>query len=214
MFDVIVFGATFAAAGIASRYLKKCLVIDSGMQAGDEFLGALRFLEKTADVHAALQQCHTRFGTEIISVERTGAGYACVTCGVEGYCTYEAKRIVDTRCCTEMCLSKTYNFLIHSEEIPIFTKVTWEPTEAENRYLVCCPVPLSCSYPEARTRVMELLSQFSPSQKLVLLAGTFDYQVKSGNMQTRDGILYLPSKAYATPDLAFAAGANIGEVEE
>ena len=210
MFDVIVFGATFAAAGIASRYLKKCLVIDSGMQAGDEFLGALRFLEKTADVHAALQQCHTRFGTEIISVERTGAGYACVTCGADGYCTYEAKQIIDTRCSEEMCLSKTYNLLIHSEEIPKFPNAKWESTKDENRYLVCCPVPLSCGYPEARAKVMEQIARFSNGQKVVLLAGNFDYQIKAGYPEVRDGILYLPSKAYATPELAFAAGQVFG----
>lgn len=210
MFELIVLGASFTAAGIASRYGQRCLVIEPGMQAGNEFLGALRFLEKSADVHMALQQCHTLFGTEIISVAKTGAGYTCVTCGVDGYCTYEAKQIIDTRCSEEMCVSKTYNLLIHSKEVPKLSNVKWESTMDENRYLVCCPVSLSCGYPEARAKVMELLARFSNGQKVVLLASSFDYQIKAGYLEVRDGILYLPSKAYATPGLAFAAGQVFG----
>ena len=43
MYDVILLGATFAAAGIAQSYKEKCLILDSKPYAGYEFLSALHF---------------------------------------------------------------------------------------------------------------------------------------------------------------------------
>ena len=43
MYDVIVFGATFAAAGISEKFKEKCLVLERRLQAGYEFYGALRY---------------------------------------------------------------------------------------------------------------------------------------------------------------------------
>lgn len=43
MYDVIVLGATFAAAGIAGVRKEKCLILDSKPYAGHEFLSALHF---------------------------------------------------------------------------------------------------------------------------------------------------------------------------
>lgn len=206
MYDIIIFGATFAAAGIASQHKKRCLVIERRMQAGYEFFGALRFTAEETAIYEALKQCHTLFGTELISVQKTEKGFTCVTHGVNGYCTYYAKRVVDTRCNREMCLSKTYNLLIDSQEEPAFCNVHWERTEVKNRYLVCCPVPVSWGYPEARAAAMDVIRQFSETQRLVLLANEFDYQVKSGYPKTLDSILYLPSRAYENPGLAFEAG--------
>ena len=43
MYETIILGATFAAAGIASRQKKKCLILEQSLQAGYEFFGALNY---------------------------------------------------------------------------------------------------------------------------------------------------------------------------
>lgn len=43
LYDVIVLGATFTAAGIAQKYKEKCLIVERSTLAGYEFLSALNF---------------------------------------------------------------------------------------------------------------------------------------------------------------------------
>ena len=43
MYEVIVLGATFAAAGIAEQCKHNCLILERRAQAGYEFFGALQF---------------------------------------------------------------------------------------------------------------------------------------------------------------------------
>ena len=211
MFDMIVLGATFAAAGIAHQYKEKCLVIERRAPAGYEFFGALHFAVDETVIYSYFKSSPTLFCTELISVEETENGFACVTHGVNGYYTYYAKKVIDTRCNAEMSLSKTYNLLIDSKEVPTFSKGFWEKANGGNRYILYCPVPLSCGYAEARAEAEKILAQFSETQQVILSAHEFDYRVKEGYPKTENGILYLPSKAYTHPDLAFEAGLGIGE---
>ncbi len=211
MYDVIVLGATFAAAGIAQQHKEKCLVIERGTQAGYEFFGALNFAVAETEIYSHFKSCHTLFGTELVSVEKTDDGFGCVTHGVQGFYTYYAKKVIDTRSNAEMSLSKSYNLLIDSKEEPAFSNLHWEKTKGENRYIVYCPVPLSYGYAEARAAVQGIIEQFSETQRLIFSANEFDYHIKEGYPKTQDGILYLPSKAYENPALAVAAGLEAGE---
>ena len=201
MYDVIVLGATFAAAGIARRK-ENCLVLERRAQAGCEFIGTLDFSANEHDLYTRLQRCRTLFCTEVVSVEKHDDGFTCVTHGVDGYRTYRGKQVIDTRCTAEMSLSKTYNLLICSKERPTFP---CKPV-GEDRYVVYCPVAPDAGFAEARAEAWKIISQFSHTQRLILSANEFDYRVKEGYPQLRDGILYLPSKAYASGSLAMAAG--------
>lgn len=206
MYEVIVLGATFAAAGIAHKYKEKCLVLERRMQAGYEFFGSLYCGVGSACIYPCFQACHTVFGTGLVEVKPCDGGFACVTHGIEGFRTYKAKRVVDTRCNGAMSLSKTYNLLIESKETPAFSNVSWEKAEGENRYVLRCPVPLACGYTEARAIVQAVVQHFSETQRLILSADEFDYQLRGDYPRTEGGILYLPSKAYEDPARAFAAG--------
>ena len=211
MYDVIVLGATFAAAGIAQQHKEKCLVIERRAQAGYEFFAALDFTVAETEIYAHFKNCHTLFCTELVSVQKNSDGFACVTHGVQGFCTYYAKNVIDTRCNTETSISKTYNLLIDSKEKPVFLNCRCEKAKGENRYIVYCPVPLYCGYAEARAAAQDIIGQFSETQRLILSAYEFDYHIKEGYPKTRDGILLLPSKAYKNPKLAFEAGQRIVE---
>lgn len=211
MYEVIVLGAGFAAAGIARQLGERCLVIERRAKAGSEFFGALRNLGEEADLHSQFEGCHLLFCTSVVSVEKDGNGFICVTHGVDGFRTYQAKKIIDTRCLSKMCRSKTFNLLIESQDEPAFANVRWERTRWENRYLLCCPVDLSCTYSQAREMALALVKQFSEKQRLILSADVFDYQVEGEYPCIQNGIVHLPSKAYETPELAFAAGLSIGE---
>lgn len=238
MYEVIVLGATFAAAGIAHKCKDKCLVLEHRVQAGYEFFGALQFgsgYEKEikcadalalyesfsqesagfygcdAHIYPYFKDCHAIFGAQVVSVEKCDGGFVCVAHGVSGFCTYKAKRIIDTRCNAEMSVSKTYNLLIASEETPAYDNVHYYKAGGENRYVLRCPVPLDCGYAEARTIAKKLIQDFKETQRLILSADEFDYQVKKEYPQERNGILYLPSKAYENPIRAFEAGVTMAQ---
>lgn len=235
MYDVIVLGATFAAAGVVLGCKGSCLVVDRSLRAGYEFFGALQWgsgYEKTLQreearqlqqllrggffggdrhIYPLLEKGEVRFGTQVISVESTENGFRCLTHSVEGYAAYEAKTVIDTRTHSPMCLSKTYNFLMESREVPAFPGVSCQATELEGRYLVCCPVDLAWDYPQAREVAWNTVSRFSGEQKLILFADEFDYQLKPGYPKKEQGVLFLPSKAYENPCLALEAGILAGE---
>lgn len=206
MYEVIVLGASFAALGIAESLGDKCLILERGLRAGSEFFDALRFTEAEAELCSALRNCSVLFGTDVVSVEKTDHGYACRVFNARGFTTYYAKRVIDTRCREGQCLSKTYNLLITSDTKPSFEGVHAEKASGENRFLLCCDVPLSCTYAEARGLLLPLITELSASQRLILSANAFDYRVKADYPKTEDGILYLPSKCYESPDLATEAG--------
>lgn len=211
MYDVIVLGATFAAAGIAGLCKEKCLVIERRAQAGYEYFGALDFSVDETEIYSYFKSNNILFCTEIVSVQKNDNVFECVTHGAQGFCTYYAKKVIDTRSNAKMSLSKTFNLLIDSKEEPAFSNLHWEKTKGENRYIVYCPVPLSYGYAEARAAVQGIIEQFSETQRLIFSAYEFDYHIKEGYPKTQDGILYLPSKAYENPGLAVAAGLEAGE---
>lgn len=202
MYEVIVLGATYAAAGIAQKYKEKCLVIERRLQGGYEFFCG----QCKEPIYEIFGQCRTMFSAEIVEIQKTDKGFTCLTHGVDGFRSYEAKHVVDTRCREDMCISKTFDLLMESSEKPNFANVTWEQGNKENRFILRCAVPLDCTYPQARAIEKTIVEQFAEGQKLILSADNFTYQVKPGYPKMENGVLLLPSKAYETPDLAFAAG--------
>ncbi len=162
-----------------------------------------------AEIYPYLQEADVLFDTQIVDLKKTEKGFLCTTHGVEGFCAYEAKRVIDTRSNEKMSLSKTFNLLMESKETPAFPGVTIAKAGLEDHYVLRLPVALSCGYTDARAAAKKIVAQFSENQKLLLSAWGFDYQVKADYPKTEDGILYLPSKMYADPVLAFAAGLEV-----
>lgn len=205
MYELIVLGATFAAAGIARTYGESCLVIEPGLEAGYEFTQALRPGLKDDFLYRSFRQSNVLFAAQIVSVEREDNGFVCVTHGVDGYRTHRAKKIIDTRTCDNICQSKTYNLLIDSPEAPENLGVAYDQV-ADSRYVLSCPVEPECDYPQARRKSYEILEKFTEDQRLILSANEFDYVVKPGYPKWEDGIFYMPSKAYETAEAAQKAG--------
>lgn len=203
MFEVIVLGATFLAAGIARRYQKECLVIERRAKAGYEFFGTYG---AESHIYPCFGEAVTLFNTEIVSITRTDNGFSCFTHSVSGYRCFEAKRVIDTRCTAQMSVSKSYNLLMESDKAPDFIGTCYENGEMEHHYILKCEVPLSCDFTQARRTALNVIEHFSENQRLILTADEFDYRVKYDYPKTENGILHLPSKAYDTPALAFAAG--------
>lgn len=211
MYDVIVLGATFAAAGIAGLCKEKCLVIERRAQAGYEYFGALDFSVDETEIYSYFKSNNILFCTEIVSVQKNDNVFECVTHGAQGFCTYYAKKVIDTRSNAKMSLSKTFNLLIDSKEEPFFSRCYWKKAKEKNRYIVYCPVPLSYGYAQARASAQDIIKQFSKTQRVILSAHEFDYHIKEDFPKTQNGILYLPSKLYKNPQLAFEAGLKIGK---
>lgn len=234
MYEVIVLGATFAAAGIAQRYKEQCLILEQSQQAGGEFFGAFHFgtdctnppknsdalalwenfsegniCERCRDIYPLLSQAKVLFDAQLVSVEQTEEGFACVTYGVEGFCTHWAKQVIDTRSTDAIAIAKTYNMLIESQEAPAFEGICREEIGIRDFYVLRLPVPLSCGYAEARSAAKKVILDFSETQKLVLFASEFDYQIPEDYPKMNAGIRRLPSKAYAHPALAFEAGLEV-----
>ena len=81
----------------------------------------------------------------------------------------------------------------------------------EQNYVLRCEVPLDADYPQARKIATEILKKLPDNHKLVLLADAFDYQVKSGYPKTENSVVYMPSKKYENPLLAFDVGVCCGK---
>ncbi len=207
MYELIVFGATFAAAGIAEKHQGSCLVIERRMDAGYEFF--CPHFDSDIEIYPHLQKADLLFGTDVVSVEKSEKGFSCLVHNVEGFSTFEAKRIIDTRCSAQMCDGKTYDLMIVSDEVPAFPGVSCKKVGQEKHYILSVPVEADCSYPDARAAAFQVVKQFSSSQRLIYSAGEFNYQVKAGYPKEENGILYLPSKAYADPAQAFNAGKEL-----
>ena len=238
MHEVIVLGATFAAAGIAARLKGSCLVLERRLQAGCEFFGALNFGsgygkavsgKEAQQLHRKFLQAgngyygcdayiypyfhpdHTLFATEIVSIEKNCDVFQCVTHGVDGFRTFSARQVVDTRTHGKAVLSKTYNLLIRSDNPPCFAGISTEKAGMTDNYVLHCPVSPGCSFSEARAEAQKLLHRFSEDQRVILFANEFDYQIRPEALAVEDGIRYLPSKLFENPVLAFDAGLALGE---
>lgn len=234
MFEVIVLGATFAAAGIAQTCQKSCLILECSTRAGNEFFGALNFgknyeapvckdaavqLQKKLldsglyggerNLYPYFQNTNILFQTAVVSVTSVDGHFVCLTHGIDGYASFEAKRVIDTRSRDTMCCSKTYNLLIESLSPPVFSGTEAEKAPGNNRYILRCAVPADCSYQEARKAAFGVMQNFAEDQKLILSADVFDYKIKEGYPKNEAGILYLPSKAFDNPALAFQAGLEV-----
>lgn len=243
MYDVIVLGATFLAAGIA-QVAENCLVIERRPQAGYEFISAINFgtnydkelkseeakaLYKTfeernfqtenrgslfnisAPFYRLLEDKNILLNTEIISVEKTDDCFICTTHGVSGYRTFEAKKIVDTRCDDTMCISKTFNLLMDGNTSELNDDVKYEKRGFENNYVLRIPVPNDTSYSDARKKAKDIIGTLPETHRLVLSADAFDYEIENGYPKTENDILYQPSGNFENPLLAFDSGVCLGK---
>ena len=247
MYDLIVLGATFAAAGIAQTFPGSCLILEPKPLAGYEFLSTCHhgtdyhipavyplaqqmqrtFAEKGAFAHnrTCLFDCAAPFytllegkevllNTHILSTEKTDDGFRVTVHGINGFRTFTAKRIIDTRCNNRMCQSKTYNMLIDGTgEVTLPEGVVREEWGFTHNYVLRCTVAPEDTLITARKRAKEVLEQLPEGHKVILLADDFDYQVKPGYPKTENGILMLPSKAYPNPILALDAGIHVAQKE-
>lgn len=237
MYDVIVFGATFAAAGIAEKFKEKCLVLERRLQAGYEFYGALRYgagydkplrRKEASDLFEKFQkngtpygndtliypffkQCTTLFGTEIVSVEKNGDAFLCTVHGVDGYKTFFSKAVVDTRFHAKYALSKTFNLLMESKDFPHFDGILAKAADSEGRFVLQVPVPLSFTFQEARKEALKIVGKFSSTQKLIYSANEFDYRASDNLSPEENGVRLFPSKAFKNPVQAFEGGLILGE---
>ena len=244
MYDMIVLGATFAAAGISRSCKGSCLILEPKPYAGYEFVNALHFgsgyetplkspearelyetflkrrifredriclFDCASPFYKLLEGREVLLGMQILRVEKQGDSFSCLVHGVSGYRTFEARRIVDTRCDSSMCRSKTYNMLIDgSGTVTLPADVKQEAWGLSHNYVLRCEVPLQTDYCEARKRATQVLKDLPEGHKLILLADVFDYAVNPGYPKEENGITYLPSKAYENPVLAFDAGVCFG----
>ncbi len=236
MYDVIVLGATFSAAGIA-QVSENCLVLERRPQAGYEFISALNFgtdsdkelkseeakaLQKifknrtsqfdiSAPFYKLLEDKNVLLNTEIISVEKKDDYFVCITHGVSGYHTFEAKKIVDTRCNDSICNSKTYNILMDGDVSELSPDFNYEKVGFENNYVLRIPVSVDASYSEARKKAKDIIETLPETHRLVISADAFDYEVKKDYPKTENGIVYLPSKKFENPLLAFDKGVCLGK---
>lgn len=236
MYETIVLGATFLAAGIASRQKKKCLIIEQTLQAGHEFFGALNFgadydlplktqegrslyqqffgegvtpYMRNTYIYPILKQSDVLFGTQVVAIEKQEEAFLCKVYSVNGYTSFLAKRIIDTRCSEAISCAKTYNLLMESDTQPQFAGVDGACKVIDRHCVLRCPVPLSWDYGQARALAEQTVRQFSGGQRLILLADEFDYQVKEKLPAVINGIDILPSKAYKNPICAFEAGLEV-----
>lgn len=178
------------------------------------------FKQKNAfnDDRICLYDCATSFyrlledknvllNTEIISVENVNEEFVCTVHNVSGYHTFKAKTVIDTRVHDNMYNTKTYNFSVDGVgdliEIP---NVICEKWGFEHNYVLRCPVSPECNFIDARKMVAEYIQKLPEGFKLLCMANDFDYNVKEEYPKYIDGILYMPSKAYKNPILAFDAG--------
>ncbi|MBQ6708755.1 MAG: hypothetical protein IJM97_07400 [Clostridia bacterium] len=150
------------------------------------------------------------FNTEIISIEKEENCFVCTTHGADGFNKFKAKRIVDTRVSDSMCDKKTYNILLHSDN-GIDSDSEIKKWGRENNFVMRCPVDLNDNYYQARQKAKEIIEKLPEDTKAVLLAESFDYQVKSDYPKIENSIVYMPSKAYENPLLSFDAGVCYGK---
>ncbi len=220
MYDVIVLGASFAGAGIASRLQTSCLVVEESLRAGYEFFAAFAFgtgweklptqsesralreamLEKgeislAGDRHLYpyFRGCDILFGTRLFQIEREKDSFLCTLHNAKGFSTLRAKRIVDTRASERNSRAKSYNLLLEGGEV------------------FSLPVPLTFDFVKARAAAFAEREKRGEEKTVLLSAEEFDYHVKQDASCEKDGILYFPSKAFENPFLAFDAGLLLGE---
>ena len=236
MYDFIILGATFASAGLAHILEKRCLIIEESLQAGGEFYSALNFgkdyysLVKNTEseklkelfiskgvygsdsfIYPYLSKADVLFGTSVLSIDSTDLGFLCSVHSVEGFETFEAKNIIDTRSNENISISKSFNLLFESKIIPENLGVEFEKAFMENHYVLKITVPLCYGYYEARKDAIKVIEKFTAEQKLIISASTFDYEVKPDYKQCSNGIISLPSKVFSNPVLSFDAGINVGK---
>ncbi len=205
MFDVIVLGATYAAAGIAEQYQKSCLILERRAEGGYEFFHPRQNADPAA-LYKSLGKAEILFCTETVCVEKKNGAFLCKSYGVEGFRTHAARQVVDTRCDEKMSVSKTLGLLVESKTPPRLTGIDCEKTDMEDLYILRHPVPLSCGFSEARGLIKRTVESFPPDQRLILSANEFDFCVREGYPKVEEGIVRLPSKAYRDPAAAFEAG--------
>ena len=165
----------------------------------------------SAPFYRLLEDKNVLLNTEIISVCQKVDHFVCTAHGVSGFRTFEAKKIIDTRCDDDNCNAKTFNLLMDGNVSELSSDLEYENWGFENNYVLRIPVSTDETYTQARKKAKEIIGNLPGSHRLVLSADVFDYEVKDGYPKTGNDIMYIPSKKYENPLLAFDAGIGLGK---
>lgn len=127
MYDVIVLGASFAAAGIAKVPKKNCLILERRMQASYEFSGALQFgtaYDKPLR-HKSAETLRSQFKSNAYPYGNDVLLYP---------------------------ILKQCDTLFSMEIVSLFEDIPCEQADSEGRFMLRISAPLSCSFSEARKK--------------------------------------------------------------
>ena len=89
--------------------------------------------------------------------------------------------------------------------------VKYEKWGFDNNYVLRLSVSSDTNYSDARKKAKETIENLPESHRLVLSADCFDYVTENDYPETKDGIIYLPSKKFANPLLSFDTGVSFGK---
>lgn len=227
MYDVIILGATFAAAGIARSCCGSALILESRPDAGYEFVSALDFgtgyekqpvtqegaaLWKAFEEKGAFQgaqpclfDCDTLLYQLLLGqtvlfnmhIVSVQKDESGFVC--EAYGPSGLRTFYAKRIVDTRCMPQQCTAKTYNMLID-------GGTGPDGHYVLRCPVSLDADYAQARAVAMKALEDLPEGHKLLLLADAFDYQICKAAVQETDGVICLPSKAYPNPILAYDAG--------
>ena len=216
--EILILGATVAAAGILAAAGQNAVIIESRPDAGYEFFGAFRSaygkdVEPKSEPACALRQKFSRrdslractplfyaclregrvfLSAHILDIARQEDGFAVTMCDASGERCIFARCLVDTRAEAKYITAKTINMLTMSGA---FVRI---------------PLDVSADMISARQAVAAYLAK-GTEDEVIAVADEFDLTLADFRTLEEDGILRLPSAGFADPISAFDAGVLLGE---
>lgn len=217
--EVLILGATVAAAGILAAAGQKAVIVESRPDAGYEFFGALRTVrgkhispvtEKGIALHkrfsardslractplfyATLQGGRVYLSARVLDISRQEEGFAVTVCDASGERRIFAQHLVDTRAEARYITAKRLNVLFMSGRV------------------AGIDLPAEADMTEARRQLAEKLPELAAGEEIVAVADEFDLTLADFRTLEYDGILRIASAGYADPISAFDAGVLLGE---
>ena len=216
--EILILGATVAAAGILAAAGQQAVIVESRPDAGYEFFGAFRSaygkdVEPQSEPARVLRQKFSRrdslractplfyaclrdrrvyLSAHVLDISRQDDGFAGTLCDASGERRILARRLVDTRAEEKYITGKRLNMLTMSGE---FLHIPLDP---------------GADMIAARREAAAYLAAHKDAE-VVAVADEFDLTLADFRTLEEDGILRLPSAGFADPIAAFDAGVLLGE---
>lgn len=225
MYDIAIFGATFAGAGILKAYKGKCVVIEKNTLCGYEFINALKkgvnteekpvteegkafykeirnksVLEFSMPLHRIFENKNIKLATMVSDIEKTEEGFLIRLFNNGGFEEIRAKKIVDTICHSDMIISKTLNALVQTDK-------ELEESGINGRKIFKCQLDSADDFITAR---LKLKKELEKGMMADYIASEFDVCTEE-NILKKGEITYLTSVSYKNPYLAFDAGCKLAK---